>query len=157
MKRNYSAALLAALLCGSLSLNNALAVRQDDKPALKSQAEVAAKNKTFGTIAATDAKVKGALAAKDLAKAKKLTGKPGAFIGTVVKVFTPKSNKIVILNFAENYKEALTAVVKGSDFAKFPNLETLKGKKVLISGKFVEYKESVEIELTSPDQVKVIK
>lgn len=127
------------------------------KPQYKSQSAVAARGTTFGTIAATDVKVKTALDAKALDKAKAKIGEQGAFTGKVVKVFAPPSNMIVILNFDKNYRDALTAVVKGSSFAKFPDLNMLKDKKVLISGEFIEYEGRVEIELTSPDQIKIVK
>lgn len=122
----------------------------------KPQHEVAAKSE-FATVAADDASVRKALAASDLAGARRLKGKEGAFEGKVVAVFAPDSYGLVILNFDERYQNALSAVVFASRFSKFPDLEKLKGKRVLISGKFDEYKGRPQIELIDPSQVRVIK
>ncbi len=123
----------------------------------KSQAESASKTAAFATIAASDKSVKSALKATDLDAAKKLDGKPGAFTGTIAKVFTPKGNGLAILNFAADYKTAATAVVRGKYFSEFPALSSLEGKQVLVTGTFKNYKDSPEIELTSPSQIKIVK
>jgi hypothetical protein len=123
----------------------------------KSQAETASKSATFASVSATDKSVTGALKSTDLEGAKKLEGKAGAFTGTVTKVFAPKGNSLVILNFAADYKTAVTAVVRWKSFSAFPTLTSLEGKKVLVSGKFVNYQDRPEIELTSPSQLKIVK
>ena len=132
---------------------------QDEKPKsepAKAQASVASKTAKFGSVKAGDGSVTKALKASDLAGAKKLVGKEGIFEGTVAKVFSPSSNGVVILNFDKNYKNALTAVLRVKNYADFPDMQTLKGKHVLISGKFEDYKGSTEIQLTKPEQVKLI-
>ena len=123
----------------------------------KSQAEAASKTAAFSTVPAGDGSVAKALKATDLAEAKAMVGKSGAFTGKITKVFAPKSNGVVILNFANDFKTALTAVVMGQNFSAFPDLTTLKGKTVLITGKFEMYKGSLEVVLKSPDQLKLIK
>jgi len=133
------------------------AFAQKEKAENKPQSAVAAKDKTFATIAESSAEVKKAVKASDLPAAKKMIGKSGAFTGTVVKVYSTKNNSIVILNFAEKYWTALTAPLKPASYKKFPDLKVLEGKKVLISGKFILYDEKVEIELTDPAQVKIVK
>jgi DNA/RNA endonuclease YhcR with UshA esterase domain len=145
-----------AVLCACAA---PLALAQDEKPKpepAKPQASVASKTAKFATVKPTDSSVKAALKASDLAGAKKLVGKDGAFEGTVVKVFSPKTNGLVILNFDKNYKNALTAVLRVKSYASFPDMQTLKGKHVLITGKFEDYKGSTEIQLTKPEQVKLI-
>lgn len=127
------------------------------KPSYKSQEELAAKSAHFGTVAATDKAVTGAIKATDLEGAKKLTGKAGAFTGTVTKVFAPKSNALLILNFASNYRTAVTAVVRQRSFSTFPTLSSLEGKKVLITGTVTDYQNRPEIELTSLSQIKIVK
>lgn len=147
---------LVAALC-ALSLSFVFA--QDDKPKqepAKPQASVASKTVKFGTVKAADGSVTKALKASDLAGAKKLIGKEGAFEGTVVKVFSPSSNGLVILNFDKNYRNALTAVLRVKNYADFPDMQTLKGKRVLVTGKFEDFKGSPEIMLTKPEQVKLI-
>ncbi|MES2463649.1 MAG: hypothetical protein V4671_24000 [Armatimonadota bacterium] len=165
----YLAAALTIVLVGSLPLAAAppsapaSAAKQagqgeaGQKPKYKSQEESAAKNVPFATISAADKAVTGASKATDLEGAKKLTGKAGAFIGTVTKVFAPRGNALVILNFASDYKTAVTAIVRQRSFSTFPALSSLEGKKVLISGTVSNYQNRPEIELTSLSQVKILK
>jgi hypothetical protein len=127
---------------------------QDEKP-LKAQSEVASRE-PLGKVSARDKSVTAALKASDLEGAAKLEGKESAFQGTVVKVYTPDHHKAVVLNFAKDYKTALTAAVRPDAYAKFPDLRTLDGKRVLVTGKIVRYREALEILLTDPKQLKVI-
>ena len=121
------------------------------------QSAVAAKM-AFSTVAASDKSVAAALDAKALADALKLVGKPGAFQGTVSAVYSPRNHSLAILDFAPDYHDAVTATVKPDAYAKFPDLKTLVGKHVLVSGKFSATAHGVaQIEMTGPDQVKVIK
>ena len=129
---------------------------QTEKPANKSQESVASK-KPFGTIKATDEAVTKALDAKDVEGAKKLIGKEGAFVGTVVKIYTAKGNSLMVLNFDPDFRSALTAILEPGEFDKFPNLKDLRDKKVLVKGKFVLYKKTQpQIELTDPAQIKIV-
>jgi DNA/RNA endonuclease YhcR with UshA esterase domain len=123
----------------------------------KPQSAVAAKDKSFATVSAEDAVVKAALKADDLAGAKKQIDKTSTFTGTVAKVFLPDSNSVVLINFAKNYKEALTVVVYARNFAKFPNLNTLRGKKVVVTGKVSDYKGQPQVELTDVSALKIVK
>jgi uncharacterized protein YdeI (BOF family) len=123
----------------------------------KPQSAVAAKDKSFATVSAEDSSVKNALKANDLAGAKKQIDKTVTFTGTVSKVFLPDSNSIVLINFAENYWEALTVVVYARNFARFPDLKTLNGKKVVITGKVSNYKGKPQVELTDISALKIIK
>lgn len=123
----------------------------------KPQTAVASKTATFGAIKTTDPAVKKALVATDLAAVTKQIGKSATIQGTVAELFTPKSNSIVVLNFAKEYWTAATVVVPAKNFGKLPNLQTLKGKKVLVTGRVVEYKEKPQIEVSEPGQIKIIK
>jgi hypothetical protein len=160
-----ASAVLTLLVGGSVPLIAATqpssAAAGKDEPGKKAphkaQEEMAAKSAGFTTISAADKSVTGALKATDLEGAKKRTGKAGAFTGTVTKVFAPKSNALVILNFASDYRTAVTAVVRQRSFSTFPPLTSLEGKKVLISGKVSNYKNQPEIELTSLSQIKIVK
>ena len=111
----------------------------------------------FATIKAADPAVAKALNATDLAGGKKLVDKEGAFKGTVSKVFKPKGGKIVVLDFAPNFREAMTAVCKNADSKEWPPLDSLNGKHVLISGKFEIYRDAPQIILLKPSQLKLIK
>lgn len=157
-----SAAVISAALLPFAAAHAQKDTKPDAKPdvtavkaAKVTQARVAAKDKKFAVIEATDASVKAAKDAKSLTEAKKLVDKTGAFAGTVAKVFEPSG--LVLINFDRDYKTALTAVVRAKDFAKFPDLKTLEGKKVLVSGKVVEFKGQPEVELVALDDIKIIK
>ena len=146
-------------IVGLLVMTSGSVYAGQDKPAKKerpSQTSVASKT-AFATIKASDPKVKGAKSATDLQASKALVGKSGAFVGTVTKVFAPKSNSVVLLNFAQDYKSALVGAVDDQNFAKLPDLTKLKGKKVLLSGKVVDFKGQPQVQIDSPDDVRVIK
>ncbi|MEP6946892.1 MAG: hypothetical protein ABJA02_13305 [Acidobacteriota bacterium] len=120
------------------------------------QADAASKTAKFGSVKAADASFTGAIDAHDLKSAAGMVGKTGAFKGTITKLFSPKGGSLVIINFDRDYKTALTAVVKKSNFAKFPDLSTLEGKKVLITGKFTSFHDATEIDLTDPADIKIV-
>ncbi len=119
------------------------------------QADVASATAAFGTIAVTDDAYKTALDAHALDDGLKLVDKDGAFKGKVAKVFEPRG--VAIIEFDQNYRSALTAIVKGTNFAQFPALTNLIGKDVLVTGKFVKFRQSAEIVLEKPEQIKVVK
>ena len=128
------------------------------KPAnTKPQSELAAKGATFRTVPATDTKVKTALAATDLAGAKKAVGKTGAFVGTVADVYISRGNGVTKLNFDADFHKAFTAVIFPNTYAKLPDVKTLKGKKLLVTGKIEEYKGDYEIVVKDLDQIKTVK
>lgn len=120
------------------------------------QAEAASKTAKFGKISKTDDASKSALDAHALADAQKMVDKIGAFKGTVARVFEPRGGAIAILNFDENYRSALTAVLRREHFDKFPALTNLLGKDILVSGKFTQFQERVEIVLTNAAQIKIV-
>jgi DNA/RNA endonuclease YhcR with UshA esterase domain len=152
MKRLLIAPLAIAALLGA----SFLPVHAQDKKPMATQASVASKTAKFATVKATDPSVKKAVAATSLDTVMKSVGKSITVVGTVDAVYVPKSNSIVILNFAKEYWTAATAALKAKDYAAFPNMQQLKGKKVLITGTVKEYKEKPEIELLKPAQIKII-
>jgi hypothetical protein len=117
------------------------------------QADVASTTAKFGTVAKTSEAYKSALDAHALTDAVKLVDTEGAFKGTVAKVFEPRG--LAIVEFDENYKTALTAIVRSASFTNFPALTNLIGKNVLVTGKFIKYRESAEIVLEKPEQIKL--
>ena len=120
------------------------------------QAELASKTAKFEKVAKADDAYKKALDAHALADAQKQIDKEGAFKGMVAKVFEPRSGAMVILNFDENYQSALTAMTRKENFDKFPALTNLIGKEVLITGKFAQFQNRVEMVLTNPAQIKLV-
>ena len=121
------------------------------------QKAMASTTAVFGTADKTKAPYTTAIDAHDLKKAESLTNKEGAFRGKVTQVFTPRSGTVAILNFDKDYKTALTAVIYKENWAKFPDLETLVGKEVVISGKFANFHGASQIALTDPARILVLK
>jgi hypothetical protein len=125
-------------------------------PVAKTQSDVASKTAAFGKIGKDATAVKTALDAHDLAGGLKLVEKTNSFRGTVSKLFEPRTGTIAILNFDQDYKTAMTAVVNVENFSKFPELKALVGKQILVTGKFIDYHGAPEAVLTNPDEVKVV-
>ncbi|MFM7186217.1 MAG: hypothetical protein ACKO14_00215 [Armatimonadota bacterium] len=123
------------------------------KPA---QSAVAVKHKEFASIKADADVVKKAIHATDLLAFKDKTGKEITITGKVYTVFAPKSHSIVLLNFASNYKDAITVAVKAKDFSNFPDLRKLKDKQVVVTGKCIDYKGQPELEISQLKQLQVI-
>src|SRR5712692_10104659 len=129
-----------------------------DRDALKPlQYAVASKTAKFATMDRDDAAYKNALDAHDLAGAKNMIGKEGAFKGTVTNIYEERDGDVLILNFDPQYRNALSAVLRNADFPKFPDMKELKDKQVIMTGKFVEYYGRGEINLTQPDQINLVK
>lgn len=151
--------LVVAVIAATLSLPGLVHAQEktEKREPAKPQSSVAAKDKTFATIAAADPAVAKATAASDKAASAKLVGKEGALVGTVVAVYSPESNGIVILNFAKNFREAASVILRPKNYAKFPDLKTLKDKKIVVTGKVIDYQGQPEIELTAPTQIKIVK
>jgi hypothetical protein len=123
------------------------------RPKTAKQADVASTNATFGTVAVTDAAYKSAVDAHALEDALKLVDSEGAFKGKVAKIY---ERGLAIVEFDDDYKTALTAIVRPANFDKFPALTNLIGKNVLITGKFIKYKEAAQIVVEKPEQIKIV-
>ena len=130
---------------------------QDRDPMKPLQHVVASKTAKFGTVDKDDAAYKNALDAHDLAGTLKLVGKEGSFRGTVSKFFEERDGDLIVFDFDPNYRTSITAVLKNPDFPKFPDVKTLEGKEIVVSGTFVDYHGKAQIELTDPKQIKVVK
>jgi len=130
---------------------------QDRDPMKPLQHVVASKTAKFGTVDKDDVAYNNALDAHDLAGAQKLIGKEGSFKGTVSKLFEERDGDLIVFDFHPNYRTALTAVLRNPDFPKFPDVKTLDGKEIVISGKFIDYHGKAQIELTEPAEIKVVK
>jgi hypothetical protein len=124
--------------------------------ASKSQSDLASRTIKFGTVSKSDDSCAQALDAHNLSGGLKLVNTEGAFTGTVARVFQPRSGTLAILNFDDNYRTAMTAIVRSNHFARFPDLKLLVGKAVLVSGKFSNYHDAAEIVLTNVVQIKVV-
>lgn len=123
----------------------------------KMQKEVASGTAIFATVARTDDAYQNARDAHDLDGAHHALGQPGSFKGTVSQLFEQRDGDLAILDFDKNYRTALTAIVRNADFAKFPELKPLEGKEIIVSGKFTDYQGRAQIQITDPDQIKLVK
>jgi hypothetical protein len=74
----------------------------------------------------------------------------------VSNIYEERDGDLLILNFDPQYRTALNAVLKNPDFPNFPDMKELKGKEVLVSGLFVDYRGKAEIILTDPGQIKLV-
>lgn len=152
--------LLAATVVFSISVSPlAHAQGKMDKP-VKSKSkpqEMMAASGAFPVVKMGDPKVKSALFSSDLVKARKLIGKTVSVVGTVDKVYLPKSNGVVLLNFAKDYKAALVGAVMSKDFGKFPPLTALQGKKIVMTGKLILFKGAPEVQLDKAGAIAMVK
>ena len=163
MKTTRSAIICMALNVLMLPLLNFVGVQagynssalQDRDPMKPLQNVVASRTAKFGTVTKNDPLYKNALDAHDLAAAMKLVGTEGSFRGTVDKLFEERDGDLIVFDFDPNYRTALTAVLRNPDFPKFPVVRDLKGKEIVVSGKFVDYHGKAQIELTDPKQIKL--
>ncbi len=118
------------------------------------QSAVASKTARFETVSANSPEVARALKSDDLAGGTQLAGRTGSFTGTVFSVYNSTSS--VYVDFAQDWHKALSADLKQANAAKFPDMKSLKGKRVVITGVFSLYdKTHPEIDLLSPSQVKI--
>jgi len=158
MTRQFICRSLLAVATLAYPISRLAAAEEKPKPAeapIKAQWEVAGKV-TLSRVSTKDDAVKSALKATDLTAAAKLEGKSASFHGTVVKVYAPDHHKVVVLNFAKDYRTALTAALRPEFYTKFPDLRSLEGKHVLVTGKLVPYRGALEVLLTDPKQLKLV-
>ncbi len=141
--------MIIAIVVSGLTVNLSA---QDEK----TQTELASKTAKIATITSTDKALKKTIDAHDLKSATALIDKTGSVQGTIAKLFTLKGGSLVIFNFDREFKTAITAIVKRANFDKFPDLAKLEVKHVLITGKFIDFRGAPEIELISPEQIKII-
>jgi hypothetical protein len=145
------------LTVDTVRANRSADVLQDGDPMKPLQHVVASKTAKFETVDKDDAAYKNALDAHDLAGAKKLIGKEGSFRGKVSKFFEEHDGDLIVFDFDPNFRTALTALLRNVDFPKFPDVKTLEGKEIVVSGKFVDYHGKAQIGLTDPKQIKIVK
>ncbi|HUE10468.1 MAG TPA: OB-fold nucleic acid binding domain-containing protein [Steroidobacteraceae bacterium] len=75
--------------------------------------------------------------------------------GTVSEVHTDARSGITFINMGGRYPDqAFTGVIFADDAGKFPNLDSLTGKVVGITGRVQSYKGRLEIIITDPAQLK---
>ena len=88
-------------------------------------------------------------------QAKEYIGSDKTVTGTIAEV--NQAEKLVRLNFDKPFPaQTFTAVIFSANTNLFSDLPKLKGKRVEITGKIVEYRDRPQIVLTSRNQLKVI-
>ncbi|MFM7322425.1 MAG: hypothetical protein ACKO5K_12995 [Armatimonadota bacterium] len=123
----------------------------------KAQHEVARKDIEFASVSANEVSALGAVGAADIDALRKRADKETSVVGKVVSVFRPDSRSIVLLNFARNYRDAITVGVKSQHFGAFPDLRGLEGKQVIVVGKIGLYRERPQILIEKPTQLRIVK
>lgn len=157
MKSLKMFAIVAAIAAlGAPILNAEDAAEAPKKAAGKKQSEAASTTVTLPTIAKTNEAYTSAVDAHDLDGLKAKSGQDGAFKGTVSGIYEPASGGILIVNFDQDFKKAASAVIRAPGFSKFPDLKSLAGKEVLVSGKITLHRERPEIMLSELEQLKLV-
>jgi len=88
-------------------------------------------------------------------QAKEYIGSEKTVTGTIAEV--NQAEKLVRLNFDKRFPaQTFTAVIFSANTNLFSDLPKLKGKRVEITGKIVEYRDRPQIVLASRNQLKVI-
>lgn len=116
----------------------------------------AAASGSFGAISPSSPTLASTLDAHDLSTAASMVGSTGTFRGVVSKVYMPKTNDLVILDFDPNYRTALTAIIQAQNFTRFPSLDPLVGKSVVVTGTFENYQRKIQVLISDPSQIKIL-
>jgi DNA/RNA endonuclease YhcR with UshA esterase domain len=76
--------------------------------------------------------------------------------GTIVRTY--QSDKVLFLNFHEDYRNTFSVAIFVTELARFPEnaKEYYKGKLVRISGIIKEYRGAPEMIVKDPDQIEVL-
>jgi hypothetical protein len=91
----------------------------------------------------------------DYTEAKNHEGEFANVTGTVIQVYTTKSNT-TFFDFCSDYKNCgFGAVVFSSALSRFPNIKQYEGKNVTINGLIKDYQGNAEIIINGPDQIKI--
>ena len=130
--------------------------RRTFRPRYPGQQQVASASASFGAIARTAPLFKSAMDAHNLALAERSLGKTAHFRGVVSKVYQDPANQTLILDFDPLYKHALTAVLTFRGYRQFPNMQTLQGREVVVSGPLIRYQDKTAVMLSQPAQIQVV-
>jgi hypothetical protein len=91
----------------------------------------------------------------DYTEAKSHEGEFANITGTVVQVYTTKSNT-TFFDFCSSYKNCgFSAVVFSSALSSFSNIKQYEGKNITINGLIKDYQGNAEIIINSPEQIKI--
>ena len=120
------------------------------------QQQIASASTPFGAISRSAPLYKQATDAHNMAFARQTLGRSGRFHGTVALVMQDAHNQTLTLAFDPQYQRAMTAVLTFPDYARFPNMQALRGREVVVSGPLLQYGDKVAVMLTQPSQIQVV-
>jgi len=121
-----------------------------------SQQAVAARTVQLGVIARNAPGYTQAMEAHNLARARQSLGKSVRFHGIVTQVYQDPTHQTLVLDFDPQYTHALTAVLTFRAYSRFPNMQTLQGREVVVSGPLIRYQDKIAVMLTQPGQIQVV-
>jgi DNA/RNA endonuclease YhcR with UshA esterase domain len=114
--------------------------------------------RVFGLLSAFFIFASAALAQTPVIKpedASKHLGEIVTVEGTVTEVNHPKSGKVIHINMGGHYpNNPYTGTIFARDFDKFPDVDSLTGKTVAITGRLQEYKGELETIVNDPAQIR---
>ena len=120
------------------------------------QQRMASRSAQFGVTARTAPAYKQAMDAHSLMLARKNIGKQSSFHGTVANVTQDAQGQTLTVEFDPQYRLAVTAVLTFRAYSRFPNMQTLRGREVVVSGPLLQYGDKIAVMLTRPSQIQVV-
>lgn len=126
------------------------------RPRYPFQQSVASRALVFGSTARSAPAYKQAMDAHNIAQARQSLGRAVRFHGTVTKVYQDPAHQTLVLDFDPQYTRALTAVLTFRGYSRFPNMQALQGREVVVSGPLIRYQDKVAVMLTQPGQIQVV-
>jgi len=130
--------------------------RRSFTPRYPAQPQVASASVNFGTVARAAPLYKSSLDAHNMALAQRSLGKPVRFRGVVTQVYEDPTHQTLVVDFDPQYTHALTAVLTFRGYRQFPNMRTLQGREVVVSGPLIRYQDKIAVMLSQPTQIQVV-
>ncbi len=93
------------------------------------------------------------VAATDLRRLRLLLLQEVAIEGKLVRIDKTRKGGNQLLRFSTNPKESVTVFLNGHNAHRFPNIEKLIGKTLVIKGPLFRYRGQLEIQLQDPEQL----
>ena len=120
------------------------------------QQQMASPSVQFGITARTSPSYKRAAEAHSLMLARRSLGRTFSFHGTVTQVTQDAQNQTMTVEFDPVYRLAVTGVLTFRAYSRFPNMQSLRGREVVVSGPLLRYGDKVAVMLTQPSQIQVV-
>jgi len=121
------------------------------------QQAIASRTISLGLTTRNGPAYKQAMDAHNLALARQSLGRAGRFHGIVTQVYEDPQHQTLILDFDPQYARALTAVLTFRGYSRFPNMQSLRGREVVVSGPLIRYQDKIAIMLSQPGQIQLVK